>query len=531
MIIYKRFSLLFFGLCSLVFSGTGNAQTLVYCSEGAPDGFDPALYTSGTTFDASSRQLYNKLVEFEVDTTNVLPSLAESWEVSEDGLTYTFSLRAGVKFHSTEYFSPTRDLNADDVIFSFERQRLDDHPFNKVSGGTWEYFGGMSMPELIKSVAKVDELTVQFELHRPEAPMIANFGMDFASILSKEYADQLLESGKADTLSQLPVGTGPFKFDAYEKDVIVRYSAHEDYWASQPYLEKLHFLITPDPSVRYEKLKEGVCHVMSYPTLADLEDVKTNEDILSVEREGLNIGYLAFNTTLPPYDNALVRRALNMAVNKHAMIEAVFQGAGTVAKNPFPPTIWSYRTSTDDAVYDPVKALDILQAQGVRNLSLELWVTPERRPFNLDPLAMAEAIRDDLSKINVVVNIVSYERGEFLSKSKELDRPGAVLHGWTGDNGDPDNFLDVLLGCDSVGRSNRAQWCYEPFNEIIKKARVLTNLEERNELYVLAQKLFNEQSPWIPIAHGVVHRLIRKEVKGFEIDPFGGSLFYGVRLE
>lgn len=531
MIIYKRFSLLFFGLCSLVFSGTGNAQTLVYCSEGAPDGFDPALYTSATTFDASSRQLYNKLVEFELGTTNVLPSLAESWEVSEDGLTYTFSLRAGVKFHTTEYFTPTRDFNADDVIFSFERQRLDDHPFNKASGGTWEYFGGMSMPELIKSVVKVDDLTVQFELHSPEAPMIANFGMDFASILSKEYADQLLESDNADTLSQLPVGTGPFKFVAYEKDVMVRYSAHEDYWASQPYLEQLQFLITPDPSVRYEKLKEGVCHVMSYPTFTDLEDVKTQEDLQAVEREGLNVGYLAFNTTLPPYDNALVRRALNMAVNKQAIVDTVFQGAGTVAKNPFPPTMWSYNHSTDIAAYNPPKAREILQEQGVNNLSMELWITPERRSFNPDPLSMAEAIQADLSKVNVDVEIVSYEWGEFLSKSKELDRPGAALLGWTGDNGDPDNFLTVLLGCDRVGRSNRAQWCYEPFNEVINKARVLTNIEERSRLYQQAQRLFNEQAPWIPIAHSVIHKLIRKEVKGFEIDPFGGSVFYGVKVE
>jgi len=129
-----------------------HAQTLVYCSEGSPDGFDPALYTSGTTFDASSRQLYNKLVEFERGTTTIAPALAESWEVSEDGLEYTFNLRQGVKFHSTEYFTPTRDFNADDVVFSFERQRLEDHPFNKASDGTWEYFGGMSMPDLISSV-------------------------------------------------------------------------------------------------------------------------------------------------------------------------------------------------------------------------------------------------------------------------------------------------------------------------------------------------------------------------------------------
>jgi len=156
-----KITLMAIGLLGAAVSSSAYAQTLVYCSEGSPDGFDPALYTSGTTFDASSRQLYNKLVEFERGTTTIGPALAESWEVSEDGTEYTFKLREGVKFHTTEYFTPTRDFNADDVVFSFERQRLEDHPFNKASDGTWEYFGGMSMPDLISAVEKVDDYTVK----------------------------------------------------------------------------------------------------------------------------------------------------------------------------------------------------------------------------------------------------------------------------------------------------------------------------------------------------------------------------------
>ena len=130
------------GASLALLAGTASAKTFVYCSEGSPEGFDPALYTSGTTFDASSRQIYNKLVEFERGTTNIGPALAESWTVSDDGLEYTFKLRPGVKFHTTDYFTPTRDLNADDVVFSFERQRVKEHPYHEVSGGTWEYFGG-----------------------------------------------------------------------------------------------------------------------------------------------------------------------------------------------------------------------------------------------------------------------------------------------------------------------------------------------------------------------------------------------------
>ena len=158
-------------------------------------GFNPSLYTSGTTFDASSRHIYNRLAEFERGGTSVKPALAESWVVSEDGLVYQFNLRRGVKFHSTKSFTPSRDFNADDVVYSFERQLKKDHPYHKVSGGSYEYFNGMDMPNLLKSVEKVDNYTVRFSLNQPEAPFIANMAMDFASILSAEYADKMLKAG------------------------------------------------------------------------------------------------------------------------------------------------------------------------------------------------------------------------------------------------------------------------------------------------------------------------------------------------
>ena len=149
------------------------AKTLVFCSEGSPEGFDPGLHTAGTSFDASSQPIYNRLVEFENGTTNIIPALAESWEVSADGLEYTFKLRKGVKFHTSDTFTPTRDFNADDVIFTFDRQRLADNPYFTVSGGTWEYFNSMSMPDLIKQIDRVDDYTIKFVLNRPEAPMVA----------------------------------------------------------------------------------------------------------------------------------------------------------------------------------------------------------------------------------------------------------------------------------------------------------------------------------------------------------------------
>jgi dipeptide transport system substrate-binding protein len=177
-----------------------SAKTLVYCSEGSPEGFNPSLYTAGTTFDASSRALYNRLVEFELGTTELVPALAESWEISDDGLEYTFHLRPGVQFHTTDGFTPTRDFNADDVLYSFQRQLDPEHPYHQVSGGTYEYFQGMDMSNLLAGVEKVDDMTVTFKLNAPEAPFLANMAMDFASIMSAEYADQMLEAGTPETV-------------------------------------------------------------------------------------------------------------------------------------------------------------------------------------------------------------------------------------------------------------------------------------------------------------------------------------------
>ena len=341
-----------------------SAKTLVYCSEGSPEGFDPALYTAGTTFDAASKTIYNRLVEFKRGTTEIKPGLAQSWDISEDGLEYTFNLRTNVKFQTTDYFEPERDFNADDVIFSFERQLKKDHPWHEYTAGTaWEYFNSMSMPDLIKEIERVDDNTVKFILNRPEAPMLANLAMDFASIVSKEYADSLEESEKMENLNQEPVGTGPYEFAGYQKDAIIRYRAHKDYWDGEQPIDTLIFAIATDASIRLQKLKAGECHVMPYPNPADIEDIRADENLTLMEQQGLNVGYLAYNTRIPPFDKPEVRKALNMAINKQAILDAVFQGAGQIAKNPIPPTMWSYNKEIQDDPYDPEAAKKALEGR------------------------------------------------------------------------------------------------------------------------------------------------------------------------
>lgn len=516
---------------SLAFGSAAHAKTLVYCSEGSPEGFNPALYTAGTTFDASSRQVYNRLVEFDRGTTNIVPALAESWTVSDDGLEYTFKLRNGVKFHSTKDFTPSRDFNADDVVFSFMRQLDPDHPYHNVSGGQYEYFVGMDMPGLLKSVEKVDDNTVKFILNQPEAPFIANMGMDFASIQSAEYADKMSTAGTPENVDLNPVGTGPFQLVAYQKDAVIRYQAHPDYWGGKAPIDNLIFAITPDPSVRYQKLKAGECHVMPYPNPADLEAMGQDPDLNLLQQEGLNVGYLAFNTEKPPFDNKAVRQALNMAIDKNAIIDVVFQGAGKAAKNPIPPTIWSYNDEVKDYPYDPEKAKEILAAEGISDLKTNIWAMPVQRPYNPNARRMAELIQADWAKIGVEAEIVSFEWGEYLKRSK-LGEHDTVLLGWTGDNGDPDNFLFVLLGCEAAKDSaNRARWCHQPFDDLLVQAKRTSDVEERTRLYKEAQQIFKEEAPWVTVAHSVVFKPVRKEVKDFRIDPFGGHVFYGVDIE
>jgi dipeptide transport system substrate-binding protein len=244
---------------SLAGAGAPSAKTLVYCSEGSPENFTPAINTTGASFDAA-HPVYNRLTELKRGTTEVVPGLAESWDTADGGKTITFHLRRGVKFHSLKDFKPTRDFNADDVLWSIDRQWKQwkpDHPYYKVSGGKYDYFNDMDMPNLLVSVTKTDDDTVVMKLKTPDVAIRANLAMDFMAIGSKEYADFLLKKGTPEQFDQAPVGTGPFSFVAYQKDSVIRYKANKDYYGERPLVDDLVFAITPDATARCAKLKAG----------------------------------------------------------------------------------------------------------------------------------------------------------------------------------------------------------------------------------------------------------------------------------
>ncbi len=512
-------------------AGAASAKTLVYCSEGSPENFTPAINTTGTSFDAA-RPVYNRLTEFKRGTTEVVPGLAESWEISDGGQTITFHLRKGVKFHSLKDFKPTRDFNADDVIWSFDRQWKPEHPYFKVSGGKYDYFNDMDMPSLLDTVTKTDDHSVVMKLKEPNVAILANLAMDFMAIGSKEYADFLLKKGTPEQFDQAPVGTGPFSFVAYQKDSVIRYKANKDFYGEKPLVDDLVYAITPDATARYAKLKAGECHVNAYPRPADLEEMKKDPALKVINAPGLNIAFWAFNVTKPPLDNKEVRQALSMAIDRDAIIKDVYLGAGEKAKTLIPATMWSYNDKIVDYPYDPEKAKKMLADAGVKTpLEIDLWYQPVQRPYNPNGKRIGEMMQADLAKVGVNAKLVTYEWGEYRKRAQAGEDMTAQL-GWTGDNGDPDNFF-FLDGC-TAGKpasNNIPKWCNAEYNDLLVKARVIPSQADRAKLYERMQEIEHDEAPELLLAHSIVSEAMRANVEGYKQSPLGTHTFEGVDVK
>jgi ABC-type transport system substrate-binding protein len=486
---------------------------LVFARSGDAVGLDPARETDGESFYVTA-QIYDTLVEFASGTTEVVPALAKSWDIASDGLTFTFKLVEGARFHDGT------PVNAEAVVFSFERQLKEDHPYYKF--GPWKYWGYMDMSSIIKSI------TAQFKLLKREAPFIANLAMDFASIVSPTAVAKYGEN-----FTNNPVGSGPFKFVSWQKDDNVVLERNEDHWRERAYLDRLILKVVPDATARYLALQKGEVDVIDFPSVEDLASMEADPDIKLIQQAGLNVGYLALNCDKVPFNDVRVRQAINYAINKDEIIAGVYGKAGTPAKNPIPPGMWSYNDKIEGYEYSPEKARQLLAEAGYPDgFSTNLWAMPVARPYNPNGRKVAEIMQAQLAAVGIKAEIVSYEWGTYLDRTDTGEHDMALL-GWTGDNGDPDNFLFVLLSIPAaiVPAGNISFWRNEEFNDLIVEAKETMDFNKRVSLYEKAQVVFHDDAPWVPIAHSVVTVPMKEYVKNFVLYPTGKRLFYRVWME
>jgi peptide/nickel transport system substrate-binding protein len=475
---------------------------------------DPIRETDGETFKVTEN-IYETLVSYEDTSTKVIPGLAESWEISPDGLTYTFKLRQGVKFHDGT------DFNAEAVKFNFDRWMDKNNKYHDKEGYPYynDMFGGYKgdKDHVIKEVKVVDPYTVQFVLNRTQAPFLANLGMSPFAIASPK----AIEGGK---LGEQPVGTGPFKFVEWKRNDTITLEKNPDYWnKGLPKLDKVVFKVIPENTARLTALTSGEIDLMDGLNPDDAESVKANQDLQLILRPSMNVGYLAFNTEKKPFDNPKVRQAIGHAINKSELVKAFYSGLGEPATNPMPPSLWGYNDQIKDRDYNLDKAKQLLAEAGYPNgFKVQFWAMPVPRPYIPDGKKMAEAIQQDLKKIGIETEIVTMEWATYLEKTRKGEYDMCLL-GWTGDNGDPDNFLYTLLDKNTINGNNIPRYVNEEVHQLLLKAQSSTDQAEREKLYKQAQEIIFNDAPMIPIAHSTPPLAAKKNVTGYQPHPKGSE--------
>ena len=517
-------------------AGGAQADTLSVCSEASPNYLNSALSDSNTSFDVSE-QIADRLVEMEIGGSKVIPGLAESWTVSPDGLHVTFKLRHGVKFQSNAKFKPTRDMNADDVVFSFARFYDSGNAYNKVNGGQYPMYDDFIGPAL-KSVSKVSDDTVVFDLKEPSSSLISALTVQSFSIWPAEYAAAMQKAGTPEQFDFAPLGTGPFQVVDYQKDSVVRFKKFDDFWGAKggmparaAKVDQMVFAITPDPSVRFAKLRANECQVMRYPNAAELGTMRTTQGIVVPEAPIAALSTLQWRVDKKPFDDRRVREALAISVNVPAILDAVFQGSGSPSASLVPSALWGHNANLKPRAYDPARAKALLTEAGYPNgFETDLWAIPVTRAYMPNGRRTAELIQADWAKIGVKANIVTYEWGEFL-KRRRAGEHSVTQMGGTWDYPDPSELV-VWSTCDAVkGGSNVSHWCNKEFSDLVHQADIETDPEKRAALYEKAQEIFYQDIPGIVLADVKAYAALSDKVQGFKLHFLGGQPFGGVSLK
>ena len=507
------------------------SDTLIYCSEASPDYFNPQMSLSGAAFDASNL-LYSRLLEFDEKKQSLIPGLARRHTLSKDKKTYTLRLREGVQFAPRGGFKPSRPFSADDVLFTFLRQKDKAHPFHQTNGGGYKFFKSLGLPDLIAEIKKIDSKTAAFILKKPQPLFPQYLAMEFANILSAEYGAWLAAKGQKEKIDFEPVGTGPFILERYVKGSLIRYRRNDSYYMGPAKLKKIIFAITPDPTVRFQKLKRGECHLAAKPQPLDIPAMKKHKGIRVIEGPVYNLAYLGMNTSRPPLNNPLVRKAIAHALNRPFYIKAIYKGLAEIAHTPVPPSLKGHNSKIRSPEYSIKKARELLKKAGhEKGFKIELWTLPVSRPYNPSGKKMGELMQADLKKIGIEARLVTYDWPAYIAKSSKGEHE-LIQMGWTADIGDPSNFLHILLSSQSVDSgANLSRWRNKNYDQLVAQAMAASPSKKAERLYLQAQEVFSRFLPFLPLVHAYGFAAASPRLKGYHLPPFGSERFYHLHLD
>ncbi|QJT80926.1 ABC transporter substrate-binding protein SapA [Kosakonia sp. MUSA4] len=500
----------------------------VYCVNGQVDTFNPQKTSSGLIVDTLAAQLYDRLLDVDPYTYRLVPELAESWEVLDNGATYRFRLRDNVAFQTTPWFTPHRALNADDVVFTFQRIFNRNHPWHNVNGDSFPYFDSLQFADSVDSVRKLDNRTVEFRLKKPDASFLWHLATHYASVMSAEYAGELAKKDRQELIDRQPVGTGPYQLDEYRAGQYIRLQRHEKFWRGKPLMQQVVVDLGSGGTGRLSKLLTGECDVLAWPAASQLTILRDDPRLRLTLRPGMNIAYLAFNTNKPPLNNPEVRHALALSINNQRLMQSIYYGTAETAASILPRASWAYDNEAKITEYNPDQARERLKALGLENLTLQLWVPTSSQPWNPSPLKTAELIQADMAQVGVKVVIVPVE-GRF-QEARLMDmNHDLTLTGWATDSNDPDSFFRPLLSCAAINsQTNFAHWCHHEFDDVLQKALTSQQLAARIDDYDEAQQILARELPVLPLASSLRLQAYRYDIKGLVLSPFGSASFAGV---
>jgi peptide/nickel transport system substrate-binding protein/oligopeptide transport system substrate-binding protein len=444
------------------------------------------------------KSLFDGLMDYKPGTTELVPDLAESYEISPDGTTFTFKLRKGVKFHNG------REMTAEDVKYSIDRvvnptTQSPGQGFFASIKGYEEAAAGKA--DGLSGITVVDPLTIKFELTRPDATFLHVMAINFSHVVPKEE----VERWGAD-FGKHPVGTGAFKLGEWTLGQRLVFERNADYWhKGLPHLDKITFEIGQEPIVALLRLQKGEIDVPGdgIPPAKFQEVMNDPEQKARVVEGGqLHTGYVTMNVNIPPFDNVKVRQAVNMAINKDRIVQLINNRA-VPANQPLPPSMPGYAKDYKGYHYDPAKAKELLAEAGhADGFTTDLYV------MNTDPNPrIAQGIQQDLAAIGIKANIQALAQANVIAAGGEKEGAPMIWSGgmaWIADFPDPSNFYGPILGCGGAvpGGWNWSWYCNEDLDKKAAEADSIVDpakQEERNKMWSDIYVKIMEDAPWAPV--------------------------------